>query len=133
MADAGRAGRAGSGLLRSTCGRCRRVLSLGAAGVDAPMDGGDRAVEMSRDLAQAVAVLDVRGHDPLAVIRRADEIGERRTRRPHHRPGELWVPRHTRKPLDDEDIVAGNKRVPRRRRVFERLDQQPKRRNASTR
>ena len=52
----------GSGLLRSTRGQCRRAPPPVAAGVDASVDGRDRAAEVGGDLAQAVAVLDVRGH-----------------------------------------------------------------------
>ena len=86
------------------------------------MNSRDRAAEMGRELAQAVAVPDARHHDPLAVINRGDKAIEPRSRRPHHRPRELGIPRHAREPLDDEDIVAGNMRMPRRRRLLERFD-----------
>ena len=102
----------GSGLLRSTRGQYQRFPSPVAVGVDASVDGRDRAAEVGGDLAEAVAVPDVRGHDPLAVVGRAHQVIKRRSRRPHHRPGELGIPRHTREALDDEDIVAENERMP---------------------
>ena len=58
-------------------------------------------------------MLDVRGRDPAAVVDRAHELREGRSRRPHHRLGELGIPGYAREPLDDEDVVAGNERVAR--------------------
>ena len=55
-------GELGSGLLRSTRGQCRRTPSPVATGVDTSVDGRDRAAEVGDDLAQAVAVLDMRDH-----------------------------------------------------------------------
>ncbi len=51
-----------SGLLRSTRGQCRRTPSPITTGVDASADGRDRAAEVGGDLAQAVAMPDVRDH-----------------------------------------------------------------------
>ena len=45
----------GSGLLRSTRGRRRRAPTLDAAGVDASVDGRNRAAEVGGDLPQAIA------------------------------------------------------------------------------
>ena len=89
------------------------------------MDARDRAAKMGHDLTQAVAVPDVRRHDPLAAINRADKILEHRSRQPHHRPREPGTPRHTRKPPHDKDILAGNKRKPRRRTLHQQHHHRP--------
>ena len=114
-----------SGLLRSTHGERAQAPPLVPDGVHAPVDSRDRAAEMSSDLTQAVAMPDVRRRDPLTIVDRAHELRECRSRRPHDRPRELGIPRHTRKPLDNEDIVASNKWMTRRRRLLERLNHQP--------
>jgi hypothetical protein len=80
---------------------------------------------MGRDLTQAVAVADVRGRDPLAIVDRAGELGEFGSRRPHHRPCELGIPGYACKPLDDEDVVAGHKRMSCRRRILYPLHHHP--------
>ena len=56
------------GLLRSTHSERAQAPPLVPDGVHAPVNGRDRATEMSSDLTQAVAMPNVRRRDPPTIV-----------------------------------------------------------------
>lgn len=83
----------GSGLPRSTVMKkeVRSSTFHGLRSSDAAMDGGDPAAEVGRDLAHAVAVLELSSGDRCYVARVEHDAGERSWRRPNSPPRILWA------------------------------------------